>query len=643
MGQQRSHKYIKRIPDGKGGWRYIYDNPKGRNKGIDYLEFLVEKTSGKQKDYFKAQLDSAKPVEISSLNDIFKKDEINAIKQLKIRVKECYYNAWKIATTMPGVKYVEGYVFLYGIPIEHAWNKKDGKYFDATQEIALKNDLNTDYTSILELDKSQLYKYTEKTGTYGSYIQIWFKENFDNMMKSVLKDSLKKAYLDGDISLESFNKAIRNLSHLVPKKVQVKRKDGTTYQAIRWVDPETGKSPKVHEKATTEDKGDITEENVSGYVNDILDSGLSSGEKLRELMNIGIYDKPVLSMLTGVTINYVNAIFKQAGIDSKNSLPKDFKNSSSKGTKSGSSKDIVEAVKQEIRDVQKNITPEVREKSPFLREFSVDELWDTYERNLKRVMTGRHKFCLAYGTGGVGKTYTFEKLAEELELREYDEEIQPNNDQYDYVVIKGRISPSQVYAEMYRHRDKLIVFDDCDTFLSTPEVQGFLKAGLDTGKTTKISNKSPKKIYNIEGDPESGVIPNTFNFTGRVIAITNLSSQQIDQAVRSRALASNLTMTVDETIDKLEGILDKIKIYTADKSAVIDVSPKSRRLAFEVLKEFKDKLGGDINTRVLSNAILIADEGIAEGVDERAIRREIRQYFDSVTGEFDKIIRQSKK
>jgi len=626
MAKQRPHKYIKRLPDGKGGWRYIYDEPKVKNRGIEYLEGLVKITSGKQQDYFRAQLNAAKPVKVESLHSVLSLDEIRVVKRLGIKVKECYHNAWKVATTIPGVKYVEGYTFLYGIPIEHAWNEKDGKYFDVTEELALQNKLNSDYTVILELDELEVYKYAEKTGHSGSYIQIWFKENIDNMTKDILKNSIKKAYLSGELSLNAFEKAMRNLSHLVPKKVQVKGKNGKIYQSIRWVDPETGKTPKVHDKSKVEDDGSIADGNVADKVTEIIESGKSGSEQLRDLMNLGIYDKSVLTMLTGVNQGRINSRFKEAGIDPKGGLPKG----------------AVEAVKEEIRKVQKDITPESRENSPILREYGVDELWDTYERNLKRVIKGRHKFCLAYGTGGVGKTFTFEKLAEQMELREYDEEIQPNKDQYDYVVIKGRISPSQVYAEMYRHRDKLIVFDDCDTFLSTDEVQGFLKAGLDTGKTTKISNKSPKKIYNIEGDPDSGTIPSTFSFKGRVIAITNLSSQQIDQAVRSRALASNLTMTVDETVEKLGNIVDKINIYTADKSAVIDMQPKARKLAFEVLTEFKDQLGRDINTRILSNAILIADEGIEDGVDERAIRREIRQYFDSVTGEFDKIMRNIK-
>lgn len=443
------------------------------------------------------------------------------------------------------------------------------------------------------------------------------------MDKEILKKAIAKLYLGGEISFDSFQKSMKKMSHLVPKKVQVRGKNGKIYQAIRWVDPETGKTPKVIPKSDIEP---VSDEEMVGMVEDIVNSEAPKLQKVRDIINLGIHDKELVSILTGMDYGGVRHAFKQAGIDPKKDLPHG----------------AYEAVKEKVREAQSNITPESRENSPILRGYSVDELWGTYERNLKRVIEGRHKFCLAYGTGGVGKTFTFEKLAEQMELREYDEEIQPNKDQYDYVVIKGRISPSQVYAEMYRHRDKLIVFDDCDTFLSTTEVQGFLKAGLDTGKTTKISNKSPKKIYNIEGDPDSGTIPSTFSFKGRVIAITNLSSQQIDQAVRSRALASNLTMTVDETVEKLGNIVDKINIYTADKSAVIDIQPKARKLAFEVLTEFKDQLGGDINTRILSNAILIANEGIEDGVDERAIRREIRQYFDSVTGEFDKIMRNIK-
>lgn len=440
-----------------------------------------------------------------------------------------------------------------------------------------------------------------------------------NTYRRKKKDLIKKAYDLGILDFDEFTKALKNLSHLVPKKVNVKGKDGNIHQAIRWVDPTTGESPKVSKR-----KDSI------GFREDILEAiqADSFASKLRALADLGIYDYRTLSLLTNSPNIY----------DIKWYLEKEMNlDISSFGD------DNSEKVKDLIRQEQSsNDTPEERENNQLLRNIPIEELWENYERNLKKVINNRHKFAIAYGTGGVGKTFTFRQLVKKFQLREFDEEIQPNKDQYDFVVVSGKITPTQVYAEMYRHRDKLIVFDDCDSFLSTEEVQGFLKAGLDTGETTKISNKSSRKVYQIEGDSDSGTIPSTFSFNGRVIAITNLTAREIDQAIKSRALCSNLTMTIDETIDKLDSIKDKIQILTADKTEVIEVSDRARELAFSLIKKNKDSLGGDINTRTYSNAILMANDGLEDGFDEKKIAREIESYFESVTGSFDEKIRKIK-
>ena len=442
---------------------------------------------------------------------------------------------------------------------------------------------------------------------------------FEALLKDIDKEH-KGELEEGAKEVDEIEKA-KKLGHLIPKKVQIKGRDGKVYNAIRWVNPETGESEKYSDKL--KEKKAIEGITFEDSIEKIMNSDLPKSDKVRNLVNLGVYDSSVLTLLTGEpTPSY---FLKESDIDIKD-LPDN----------SAAVKDIIHKQQQD------NDTPQERQTNTLLRDISIEELWDNYERNLRRVARGRHKFAVAYGSGGVGKSYIFRQIAKQLELREYDDEIQPSKDQYDFVVISGKITPTQVYAEMYRHRDKLIVFDDCDSFLQTEEVQGFLKAGLDTGEQTKISNKSSKKVYNIEGDPESGTIPNTFSFKGRVIAITNLIARQLDQAVKSRALCVNLTMTVDETIDKLGSIKDKIEILTADKSEVIDVSQKARDFAFEVLKKNKDKLGGDINTRVYSNAVLIASDGMDDQVSEDKIEREIVSYFDSVTGSFDEMIRKIK-
>jgi len=298
------------------------------------------------------------------------------------------------------------------------------------------------------------------------------------------------------------------------------------------------------------------------------------------------------------------------------------------------------------KEQENNDTPQDRSENKLLTRDpeEVERLWVNYRRNMMRVVNNKHKFVLAYGSGGVGKTFEWEEIAEKMQLRAFNEEVVPNKNQYDYVVISGKISPSQVFAEMYRHRDKIIVFDDCDSFLQEDVVQGWLKKGLDTGKDTKIKNLSPVKIYNIQGDKDSGEIPNTFQFKGKVIAISNLTIAQFkDKAVLTRALISNLTMTVDETIIKLGKIKDKVKVWSPDKTEEIPVSTEARDLAYRVIKERKDSIGNDINTRLFSNCALMAQEGMDEGIVEKDIKLEMLDYFDSVSGTFDAAVRKTKR
>jgi hypothetical protein len=436
-------------------------------------------------------------------------------------------------------------------------------------------------------------------------------------------ENLFKAYSKGIIGENEFNKAMASLAHLVPKKVQVKGKDGKMFQAIRWINPETGESEKLATKA----KVNYSQTDIAQSVTDIILDPTAKSEKLRSLINLGVYDKGLLSLLTDAPLGDAQYyLLKEAGIDVTN-LP-----------------DISETIKEDIRAEQvTSDTTEGRTENKLLRSIPIEEIWENYEEDLEMVAAGEHKFLLAYGTGGVGKTFTFSQVAKKLKLREYDEEIQPSEDQYDFITIGGKITPTQVYAEMYRHRTKLLVFDDCDSFLATEEVQGFLKRGLDTGEDTKISYKSSRKIYQVDGDPESGVIPTTFRFEGRVIAISNLRAKDIDQAVKSRALCNNLTMTIEETIEKLGSIKNKIDIYTADKKEIISVSQEARDYAFEVLKENKAMLGGDINTRTYSNAVLLANKQFEDGKDKDRVKRRIEGYFSSVTGAFDEKIRESKK
>lgn len=116
------------------------------------------------------------------------------------------------------------------------------------------------------------------------------------------KDQIKKSISDlfaarelGIVPEDEFQKALASLSHLVPRKVQIKGKDGKVHTATRWVNPETNDSEQYADKAR--DTYDHTD--FDSAVEDIVNKMASKSEKLRNLINAGIYDKNILSLLSG--------------------------------------------------------------------------------------------------------------------------------------------------------------------------------------------------------------------------------------------------------------------------------------------------------------------------------------------------------
>ena len=49
-------------------------------------------------------------------------------------------------------------------------------------------------------------------------------------------------------------------------------------------------------------------------------------------------------------------------------------------------------------------------------------------------------------------------------------------------------------------------------------------------------------------------LPRSFDFTGRVIFISNMAQDKIDQAIRSRSMMIDLSMSLDQKIDRMEFI-----------------------------------------------------------------------------------------
>jgi len=132
-----------------------------------------------QKDFFMWQAKIAKEIKLKSytINSDLEIIIQNFLKRNRIKVKECYYNSWKLTSFNRNIQYVEGFRNIFSLPISHAWNCYKGIYFDLTTEIILKDDINKfEFVKIIQLTQSEMFKYSNKTGLAGEYIGEYYED-----------------------------------------------------------------------------------------------------------------------------------------------------------------------------------------------------------------------------------------------------------------------------------------------------------------------------------------------------------------------------------------------------------------------------------------------------------------------------------
>lgn len=147
------------------------------------LQMIAQSTQGLQHNMFKQKCEDLQYVKIVSIYDVFTDDEIRQIKRLvNPKPKCCFENAWKLCDRLHthNITYCEGYMELHGLPIEHAFNKVDGKYVDITIELALEDDPTKDPHAVYgDFDTDTVRKILLQNGYYGNI----YETNFMNKYK----------------------------------------------------------------------------------------------------------------------------------------------------------------------------------------------------------------------------------------------------------------------------------------------------------------------------------------------------------------------------------------------------------------------------------------------------------------------------
>jgi hypothetical protein len=228
-------------------------------------------------------------------------------------------------------------------------------------------------------------------------------------------------------------------------------------------------------------------------------------------------------------------------------------------------------------------------------------MFGNLERLTKMVGRGIQPSLVITGMAGVGKTHLVKETLKQMGLRE----------SYDFEHFKGKATAAGLYMTLYANSDKIVVLDDCDSVFKDDDAVNILKAALDSYDTRQISYISTRPLKDEFGEP----IPTRFEFTGKIIFISNINQSKLDEAIRSRSFVADISMNTEQMFLRMEQLMQTIE-------SKIPMPAKQQALA--IMKALHAKYDGvDINLRSFIKAARIAAMGFPEAELENLIAEQI--------------------
>ena len=209
---------------------------------------------------------------------------------------------------------------------------------------------------------------------------------------------------------------------------------------------------------------------------------------------------------------------------------------------------------------------------------------------------GTVRGLIVTGPPGIGKSFGVERIVDEADV------IRKLGDtDMVFGVEKGSASAIGLYQLLYKYSKpgSLLVLDDSDTVLYDETSLNLLKAALDSGRSRRLN------WYSESNTLANASIPNTFEFKGSIIFITNLDFENTRGKIGAHlgALMSRchyLDMGISDQHEKYlrceqivrDGMLQSYGFEEFEKREILDFIrdnlPNLRELSLRMVKKIAD-------------------------------------------------------
>lgn len=219
-----------------------------------------------------------------------------------------------------------------------------------------------------------------------------------------------------------------------------------------------------------------------------------------------------------------------------------------------------------------------------------------------RFLNSKTTLMVASGGAGVGKTHNFKLVAKVLNKKQFDPEMDtPGDADYDWVEAPTINSPIQLISFLKEHNGKVILFDDNDDVLKKTELANAMKLATATSGKRWIGKASGNSTSQVQ----------SFEFTGQIVVLTNMSQSSMNKddnarAVSSRAVKNDIYFTKKEQLFFIDKFKHTMELTGSERLPNKADDMAERDEVFQIMKDNIDEIDPNrFNARSLGEMIMV--------------------------------------